>query len=244
MSWPALGRCGVTNRQMKSNRSTGFTLIELLVVISIIALLIALLLPALGAARRSARDSSCKSNLKQLGIAIANYAAQNKDFLPDSGSTGDGGDLAGFLEDQTGQDWGKGIWVCPDHGEFKNGVYTSSYGYNWQYLLAPVRSPAKAYPHVYPNGPKGLVGLDFSLVKRPTEIMSFVDHGVPEGGTEALYSYVMRPGDSARPVGFGVTKLRHGNDKGNAVFVDGHTESISEEHIDPLNEDKYWDPFK
>lgn len=232
------------HRQSRSRRFVGFTLIELLVVISIIALLIAILLPALGAARRSARDSSCKSNVKQLGIAIANYAAQNKDDLPDSGSDGAGGDLAGFLEDHTGQDWGTGIWVCPSHETFKNGVYTSSYGYNWQYLLAPVKTPPKAYPHVYPNGPKDLVGLDFSLVKRPTEIMSFMDHGVPEGGTEALYSYVMRPGDSARPTGFGVTDLRHGNDKGNAVFIDGHAESINEEHIDPLNEDKYWDPFK
>jgi len=226
------------------SRGFAFTLIELLVVISIIALLIAILLPALGAARRSAQDSSCKSNVKQLGLAIANYAADNRDGLPDSGSNGLGGDLAGFLDDQTGQDWGKGIWVCPSHVDFKQGVYTSSYGYNWQYLLAPVRNPPKAYPHVYPNGPYKLIGLDYSRVKRPTEIMSFMDHGVPDGGPEALFAYVMRPGDPARPAGFGVPQLRHSNDKGNAVFVDGHADSIGTEHIDPLNEDKYWDPFK
>jgi prepilin-type N-terminal cleavage/methylation domain-containing protein len=48
----------------------GFTLIELLVVIAIIAILIALLLPAVQAAREAANRSSCRNNLKQIGVAI------------------------------------------------------------------------------------------------------------------------------------------------------------------------------
>jgi len=51
----------------------GFTLIELLVVIAIIAILIALLLPAVQQAREAARRSSCKNNLKQIGLAQHNY---------------------------------------------------------------------------------------------------------------------------------------------------------------------------
>lgn len=68
--------------QNRFSRKSGFTLIELLVVIAIIAILAAILFPVFSRARENARRSSCQSNLKQIGLGMAQYVQDYDERYP------------------------------------------------------------------------------------------------------------------------------------------------------------------
>jgi len=102
-----------------TRRRHGFTLIELLVVIAIIAILAAILLPVFAAARAKAYQSTCLSNMKQIGLGLIMYAQDWGDTYPPAyyyinGATSANGYvhwsgmIAPYVQD-------KEVWVCPSH---------------------------------------------------------------------------------------------------------------------------------
>src|SRR5690348_12135480 len=79
-------RKGDGTMRVQTRRShAGFTLIELLVVIAIIAILAAILFPVFARAREQARRSVCKSNMKQIGLAMAMYLQDYDQMFPPGG---------------------------------------------------------------------------------------------------------------------------------------------------------------
>jgi prepilin-type N-terminal cleavage/methylation domain-containing protein/prepilin-type processing-associated H-X9-DG protein len=106
-----------TSRQMRS----GFTLIELLVVIAIIAVLVSFLLPAVQQAREAARRSSCKNNLKQIGLALHNYY-DSYNVLPPGVVHKSGNQNVAAL---ASYGWGTFILPYLEHGNIFDGMQTN-----------------------------------------------------------------------------------------------------------------------
>ena len=189
---------------MKNNR--GFTLIELLVAIAIIAILAAILFPVFATAREKARQSSCSSNLKQLGLAMTQYAQDYDETMPS------GGDLWG-----QGAGWGcqvypyiksKQVFVCPDDTG-SNGNDVCSYGYNNNNLIhgsvmaPPVGQTLSQYWATTKTIALFEVTGDGSPTKANVYDLSTSNYGSGSGGDIYYYSSSWFGGNSAAGSGVG-----------------------------------------
>ena len=187
---------------MRSQISRGFTLIELLVVIAIIAIIAAILFPVFARVREKARQTTCNSNLRQLGLAFAQYTEDNDDTVP-----------SGVIN--AGYAWGAqiypyvvnvGIYHCPDDPTTPktntvNGVsYTLqpvSYAYNG--------SVASLYAGGY-----GLTGLT-SQMTAPASTVLLYEVGAAANPGSSLQNYNVaditdpgEPGGYINSLGYGI----------------------------------------
>ncbi len=208
---------------MKS-RKTEFTLIELLVVISIIAILAGMLLPALNQAKAKAKGIACSAQLKQMGLAFAQYADDYKEYLPNH-SYNKVSDLV----------WGTGTYViwgnmlimgkyipkesfkCPGHPKAKEGLGNYSMGGFCSYGIA-YRGP----------GSSEFVGgtttghCKITQIKHPTKVYHVMDTSysmTPDLGYYMVY-YAAKTADNV-----GQAAPRHAGAI-NVLFVGGQVQSF------------------
>jgi len=199
-------------------RSTGrgFTLIELLVVIAIIAILAAILFPVFSRARAKARQTSCLSNLKQLGLAMSMYAQDYDEIYPmwDNFPDSWGGPGAYvFTWDSAIQPYMKNadLLTCPDDPWGKSATAPNK-----------VRSYAM---------PRYVSGIQDGALPAPTDTVLLVekggDHTVPRGvvggWADAATECLQDDGDMVcgTPPNYAQSKTWHFDGK-NMVFCDGH----------------------
>ena len=129
---------------------SGFTLIELLVVIAIISVLAAVVLPALSGAKRQSQSAACKSNLRELGIALRMYLDDSGGVYPYVTSLHEANPRglscwfdALDTEIPNGK-WGDGVFKCV---AYRGIVYEGGTAVNGQGVLTAVHAPCGSYAY-------------------------------------------------------------------------------------------------
>lgn len=188
----------------------GFTLIELLVVIAIIAILAAILFPVFARAREKARQTSCLSNLKQLGLGVMMYCQDYDELLPVSYNPGVPNLGTGFNRCRYWfgviQPYVKNeqIYICPS----KSTSTAFSYGWNYDVLGYGSSSYCQACP--------------LARLEHPSETLMMVDANNYTVYHPARYSYQwFDPPTGNDLFNYNYGGVRH-NEGSNIAFCDGH----------------------
>ncbi|CAM3100872.1 DUF1559 domain-containing protein [Rariglobus hedericola] len=231
---------------MKRKTPDGFTLVELLATIAIIGVLSGILIVVIGRARDKAKSTQCLSNLRQITLAMIAYTGENKGRLPAQQTTVDGqpftwrARLLPYLGDNKSME----VFLCPadDIGRAsisppydmayitRTGVMPASYGpaVVWYYIS----SGTLPYPGAYTGEYR------INTIAKPASTLFVTDTGrpanislPPEQWTETSRFPTTQFSESVMPSVYysnaWTAYPRHGGDKVNSAFFDGHAAVVS-----------------
>jgi prepilin-type N-terminal cleavage/methylation domain-containing protein/prepilin-type processing-associated H-X9-DG protein len=185
-------------------RREAFTLIELLVVIAIIAILAAILFPVFAQAREKARQTSCLSNLKQIGLGAVMYAQDYDEVFPGNFANGayqqywftvlppyiqkGQGNIGGFSRDNASV--AGGVYTCPSAAPDENVLDSTNYpGKTLTYVIA---GPTAWYNFLGAGVRGG--GPPMAAYTRPAETAWLTDNGMKRNGPDRV---LIQRGDTA-----------------------------------------------
>ncbi|MBQ0105205.1 MAG: DUF1559 domain-containing protein [Armatimonadetes bacterium] len=226
----------------------GFTLIELLVVIAIIAILAAILFPVFAQAREKARQTSCLSNLKNLGTAIMLYVDDNHETYPGSYTDlGDGNKYGYYF--WTGKlfsyvkDWK--VYYCPSHWKTYDSTASDTMGYSTTAQF--YRAFGAGYSpnaHLLFSTAAPTTPVKMSRVKSPSNIVALFDGSYYWMNTTAIGSngqygqYLPGAGlcgitAASNVTGDTLEDFNNGRHNGgiNVTFADGHASYMKSEEF-------------
>ncbi len=222
----------------------GFTLVELLVVVGVIAMLIALLLPALRKAREQARAVVCLANIRQIGNYAMLYANAHRDVIPTGIMEGRQPPSGGWVADswfEYYKRWNEGVFNELASGKLgcpKNTTAKSSPPYAF---IVPTGTPRAGEVRTYPFGQAwGTVdsysfkGIRRSAIENGSRYVISVDSAWQDQGLGRYLrdefpraSQAFAPQGNIGPGGqYRGIWLAH-NRRANALFCDGHAESLT-----------------
>ncbi len=177
-----------------SAHRSGFTLIELLVVIAIIAILAAILFPVFAQAREKARQTTCLSNLKQIGTAAQMYAQDYDERLPGT-ELGQGDGEYFWIEMLAPYTKNRDLFNCPSapvKTMYSRSGISAEFSYN--YAMNDVRDAA--------GREIGAAFQPLAAITYPSDTLYLVD-GWPVASEAAAGAYVERHEIGWVPVAMG-----------------------------------------